>query len=92
MCKGSSFPKTEMSDKNIEVLTAWRTITSNPQFKDVDINELCTEFTSKARCDGTKVVLEPEGVNHIMKTLAARKLALMQQGGGQQMSGQVQQN
>ena len=33
MCKGSSFPKTQKSDKNIEVLTAWRTITSNPQFK-----------------------------------------------------------
>ncbi|PIL30729.1 transcription factor [Ganoderma sinense ZZ0214-1] len=33
MCKGSSFPKTAKSDKNIEVLTAWRTITSNPQFK-----------------------------------------------------------
>ena len=33
MCRGSSFPKTQKSDKNIEVLTAWRTITSNPQFK-----------------------------------------------------------
>ena len=33
MCEGSSFPKTTQSDKNIEVLTAWRTITSNPQFK-----------------------------------------------------------
>lgn len=33
MCKGSSFPKTEKSERNIEVLTAWRTITSNPQFK-----------------------------------------------------------
>ncbi|KAI1790443.1 hypothetical protein LXA43DRAFT_504702 [Ganoderma leucocontextum] len=75
MCKGSSFPKTQKSDKNIEVLTAWRTITSNPQFKDVDINELCTEFTSKARCDGTKVVLEPEGVHHIIETLAARQAA-----------------
>ncbi|KAI0762397.1 hypothetical protein C8Q74DRAFT_1318887 [Fomes fomentarius] len=75
MCKGSSFPKTQKSDKNIEVLTAWRTITSNPQFKDVDINELCTEFTNKARCDGTKVVLEPEGVHHIIETLAARQAA-----------------
>ncbi|KAH9855837.1 hypothetical protein C2E23DRAFT_723099 [Lenzites betulinus] len=72
-CKGSSFPKTEKSDKNVEVLTAWRSITSNPQFKDVDINELCSEFTSKARCDGTKVVLEPEGVHHIIETLAARQ-------------------
>lgn len=33
MCKGSSFPKTEKSDKNVEVLAAWRSITSNPQFK-----------------------------------------------------------
>lgn len=33
MCRGSSFPKTQKSDKNVEVLTAWRTITSNPQFK-----------------------------------------------------------
>ncbi|KAI0757591.1 hypothetical protein C8Q80DRAFT_1265487 [Daedaleopsis nitida] len=73
MCRGSSFPKTQKSDKNIEVLTAWRTITSNPQFKDVDINELCTEFTSKARCDGTKVVLEPEGVHHIIEALAQRQ-------------------
>ncbi|KAI0638850.1 hypothetical protein C8Q77DRAFT_1043639 [Trametes polyzona] len=72
-CKGSSFPRTEKSDKNVEVLTAWRSITSNPQFKDVDINELCSEFTSKARCDGTKVVLEPEGVHHIIETLAARQ-------------------
>ena len=43
--------------------------------QDVDINELCTEFTSKARCDGTKVVLEPEGVHHIIETLAARQAA-----------------
>ncbi|KZT08946.1 uncharacterized protein LAESUDRAFT_735646 [Laetiporus sulphureus 93-53] len=73
MCKGSSFPPTEKSDKNVEVLTAWRSITSNPQFKDVDINELCSEFTSKARCDGTKVVLEPQGVHHIIETLAAKR-------------------
>ena len=41
--------------------------------QDVDINELCSEFTSKARCDGTKVVLEPEGVHHIIETLAAKQ-------------------
>jgi len=75
MCKGSSFPPTEKSDKNVEVLTAWRSITSNPQFKDLDINELCSEFTNKARCDGTKVVLEPQGVHHIIETLAAKRQA-----------------
>ena len=29
----SFFPRTEQSDKNIEVLSAWRSITSNPHFK-----------------------------------------------------------
>ena len=89
MCRGSSFPKTEQNDKNIEVLSAWRSITSNPQFKvgffsitpddgslmqsqDIDINDLCTEFTNKAKCDGTKVVLEPSGVSHIIETLNAK--------------------
>ena len=42
-------------------------------FQDVDINELCNEFTNKARCDGQKVVLEPEGVHHIIEALAARQ-------------------
>jgi len=79
MCRGSSFPKTEQNEKNIEVLSAWRSITSNPQFKDVDINELCTEFTDKARCDGTKVVLEPEGVHSIIKSLNAKYQKQMSQ-------------
>jgi AP-1-like factor len=33
MCKDATFPMTEKSDKNIEVLTAWRNITSHPHFK-----------------------------------------------------------
>ncbi|GLB36612.1 putative bZIP transcription factor [Lyophyllum shimeji] len=72
-CEGTNFPKTQESDQNIEVLSAWRSITSNPKFKDVDINDLCTEFTNKAKCDGTKVVLEPQGVSHILQTLTAKK-------------------
>ncbi|KAF9014916.1 hypothetical protein BDQ17DRAFT_1418052 [Cyathus striatus] len=72
-CAGSSFPKTQKSDKNVEVLSAWRSITQNPNFKGVDINELCHEFTSKARCDGTKVVLEPQGVHSILENLAKKQ-------------------
>ncbi|KAG1725556.1 uncharacterized protein EDB91DRAFT_1167942 [Suillus paluster] len=78
-CKGSTFPKTKESSANIEVQKAWQTIISHPQFKDADINELCTEFTKKARCDGTKVVLEPEGVHHILETFKAKSLAQKQQ-------------
>ncbi|KAF9451755.1 hypothetical protein P691DRAFT_319034 [Macrolepiota fuliginosa MF-IS2] len=74
-CAGSKFPRTAKSDKNVEVLSAWKTITSNPVFKDagVDINDLCAEFTSKAKCDGTKVVLEPEGMANIIEALSAKK-------------------
>jgi AP-1-like factor len=32
-CKGSVFPATEENDQNIEVLSAWRSIRSNPKFK-----------------------------------------------------------
>ncbi|KAL4065776.1 hypothetical protein V8B97DRAFT_1108356 [Scleroderma yunnanense] len=71
-CHGSRIPKTKESPDNIEVLKAWRTITSDPNFKDTDMNELCSEFSMKARCDGTKVVLEPEGVNHIIEKLKKR--------------------
>ncbi|OJA13413.1 hypothetical protein AZE42_05945 [Rhizopogon vesiculosus] len=85
-CEGSTFPKTQESPANIEVLKAWRTITSHPQFKDADINELCTEFTKKARCDGTKVVLEPESVHHIFETFKAKSLAQKQQQQQQQQS------
>ncbi|KAF8499125.1 hypothetical protein F5888DRAFT_1687895 [Russula emetica] len=74
MCKDATFPMTEKSDNNIEVLTAWRNITSHPHFKasNIDINELCSDFTDKARCDGTKVVLDPQGVNSILEKLTAR--------------------
>lgn len=40
---------------------------SNEQ--EADITELCTAFSEKARCDGEKVVLEPQGVKHIIDTL-----------------------
>ncbi|KDQ54956.1 hypothetical protein JAAARDRAFT_60403 [Jaapia argillacea MUCL 33604] len=73
VCTGSSIPRTEQNESNIEVLSAWRTITSDPNFKDVDINELCSEFTKKAKCDGKKVVLEPQGVQCILDKLTAKK-------------------
>lgn len=41
--------------------------------QDADINELCSEFTSKARCDGTKVVLEPQGVHSILESLSKKQ-------------------
>ncbi|KAJ6626976.1 hypothetical protein B0H10DRAFT_1997498 [Mycena sp. CBHHK59/15] len=72
MCEGSNFPQTQQSEKNMEILTAWRTVTSNPKFRDTDIADLCSEFSSKARCDGTKVVLEPQGVLNIIDSLGMK--------------------
>lgn len=74
MCKSAAFPPTEKSDLNIDVLAAWRRITSHPHFQasNFDINDLCSEFKDKARCDGTKVVLDPQGVNSILEKLSTR--------------------
>ncbi|KAJ3514930.1 hypothetical protein NLJ89_g2084 [Agrocybe chaxingu] len=72
-CSGSSFPKTTKSDRNIEVLNVGSSTYPTLSCQDADINELCSEFTSKARCDGTKVVLEPEGVNSILEALSKKQ-------------------
>ncbi|KAJ6569545.1 hypothetical protein B0H19DRAFT_1024730 [Mycena capillaripes] len=75
MCEGSAFPQTQQSEKNMEILTAWRTVTSDPKFKtpqDSDLADLCSEFSAKARCDGTKVVLEPQGVRNIIESLGMK--------------------
>ncbi|KAH7908207.1 hypothetical protein BJ138DRAFT_1128641 [Hygrophoropsis aurantiaca] len=78
-CEGANFPRTEQRPENVEVLKAWRTITSNPHFKDANINELCAEFTKKARCDGTKVVLEPQGVHHILERFGVKRMQPQEQ-------------
>jgi len=68
----TTFPPVEKSDQNVPVLDAWRNITRDPQYKECDIANLCSEFASKARCDGSKVVLEPKGVTSLMESLKKR--------------------
>ncbi|KAJ7293911.1 hypothetical protein C8J57DRAFT_1270342 [Mycena rebaudengoi] len=72
MCEGSVFPQTQRSEKNMEILTVWRKVTSDPKFKNADINQLCADFSAKARCDGHKVVLEPSGVRDILQGLSRK--------------------
>ncbi|KAM6491493.1 hypothetical protein JOM56_013062, partial [Amanita muscaria] len=67
---GSIIPMTQQSDDNVEILTAWRAVTSHPFFKEADVNDLCAEFTAQAKCDGTNIVLDPQGVDHILKTIS----------------------
>lgn len=33
MCQGSSFPKTQLSEKNVPLMDVWRNITGNPRYK-----------------------------------------------------------
>ncbi|KAG6375777.1 kinase-like domain-containing protein [Boletus reticuloceps] len=72
--RGSNFPQTKENPENIEVLKAWRYITQDPRFKDVDVNTLCTEFAKMARCDGTRIVLEPESVDQLLEQFQVMKL------------------
>ncbi len=37
--------------------------------QDVDLANLCAEFTKKACCDGTKVVLKPAAFDEIKENL-----------------------
>ncbi|KAF7972578.1 hypothetical protein HWV62_17712 [Athelia sp. TMB] len=69
-CKGTGFPKTDPKPDNVEVLAAWRGITSAAGSKDYDINQLCSEFSSKAKCDGTKVVLDQSTYQSMLQKLA----------------------
>ena len=77
-CKGLVLPKTQKSEKNVEVMTAWRNIRTDPKFQDADINQLCSEFASKARCDGCHVVIEPEGMQEILESVQNQKRAKQQ--------------
>ncbi|KAI6128710.1 hypothetical protein EDD16DRAFT_1547701 [Pisolithus croceorrhizus] len=62
----------EESPADNEVLQAWRSITSNPLYKFADFYKLCGEFSKKARFDGTNIVLEPEGIRHIIERFKKR--------------------
>ncbi|KAI6115450.1 hypothetical protein EV401DRAFT_1976026 [Pisolithus croceorrhizus] len=65
-------PRMEESPADNEVLQAWRSITSNPLYKFADFYKLCGEFSKKARFDGTNIVLEPEGIRHIIERFKKR--------------------
>lgn len=70
----AKFPKVQESPDNVEALQAWRSITFSLSLEEVDSNELCTEFAMKARYDGTKIVLVPEAVRHIIEKFKMKGL------------------
>jgi len=50
MCKDATFPMTEKSDRNVEVLTAWRNITSHPDFKASVSSALLSNGSIHSHC------------------------------------------
>jgi AP-1-like factor len=85
---GQVLPPIAKSDSNIDAEEAYNKIRSHPRFRvrcfspqmdhgltslqDLDINSLCQEFAQKARCDGTRVVLAPSGMQELVDSLHAR--------------------
>ncbi|KAJ7692843.1 hypothetical protein B0H17DRAFT_1179174 [Mycena rosella] len=79
--ENSAFPPPKQNEGNVEILIAWRTLVSSPagtylrcdakltHWQEMDLMDLCSEFTSKARCDGTMVVIEPEDLRAITDEL-----------------------
>ena len=46
-----------------------------PVLQDADIQDLCSQFSQKAKCDGSKLVIEPEGIEKILESLHQKKVA-----------------
>ncbi|KAJ7692847.1 hypothetical protein B0H17DRAFT_1280593 [Mycena rosella] len=75
--ENSAFPPPKQNEGDVEILTAWRTVVSSPagtylrcdpklaHWQEMDLTYLCSGFTSKAWCDGTMVVIEPEDLRTI---------------------------
>ncbi|KAF8730341.1 hypothetical protein AX14_005640 [Amanita brunnescens Koide BX004] len=62
---GFQFPTAQQSDECTDVLTVWQNVTLNPSFKDADLNRLYNEVISRAKYDGTKIVLKTDDVLRI---------------------------
>lgn len=58
------------SSNNLMSCTAvWDRISAHPKFGDLDIDGLCAELRTKAKCSETGVVLSENDVNSVLKTL-----------------------
>jgi len=66
----ADLPRTTKRPNQIEIGRAWEKIRQHQAFKDCDIDELCSELSAKARCDGSRPVLEEASFNNIVQSLA----------------------
>jgi len=65
----ADLPRTAKRPNQIEIGRAWEKVRQHPQFDDCDIDELCNELSAKAKCDGSRPVLEESSFNDIVHAL-----------------------
>lgn len=66
----ADLPRTAKKPNQIEIGRAWEKIRQHQGFPDCDIDELCNELSAKARCDGSRPVLEEASFNNIVQSLS----------------------
>ncbi|KAI7824823.1 hypothetical protein BC939DRAFT_449312 [Gamsiella multidivaricata] len=62
-------PALEENEKAIPCPQAWEHIAKHPNFDDADIDDLCIEMKSKAKCSGHGPVIPVSEVNKLMNRL-----------------------
>ncbi|KAF9111844.1 DNA-binding transcription factor yap1 [Mortierella sp. AM989] len=62
-------PSLDIDEKAIPCPQAWEQIAKHPNFDDVDIDELCAELKSKAKCSGHGPVIALTDVDKLMNRL-----------------------
>jgi len=65
----ADLPRTTKKPNQIEIGRAWEKVRQHPHFEECDIDELCNELSAKARCDGSRPVLEESSFNDIVQSL-----------------------
>lgn len=60
-------------EKTIRCSEIWDRITSHPRYTDIDIDSLCTELKTKAKCSEKGVVLDAKDVHSLIERSAMRR-------------------
>ncbi|SGZ50865.1 CIC11C00000003887 [Sungouiella intermedia] len=60
-------------EKTIRCSEIWDRITSHPRYTEIDIDGLCNELKTKAKCSEKGVVLDSKDVNKLIERLAMRR-------------------
>ncbi|KAF8940915.1 hypothetical protein EDD21DRAFT_370059 [Dissophora ornata] len=67
--KGPGLPPLDEDEKAIPCPQAWETIAKHPKFDDADIDDLCAQLKSKAKCSGHGPVIPISEVHKLMSRL-----------------------